>query len=172
MMKRSKNIEQRQQSAIQEKSKLLKNIESAERLQIHQLDFHKQELVELEHVSISYGSNTVCKNVSITVENGGRICQCGKQIQRGDSCCRECFATWKPPSEHGRGKDKIDRVETTQVNIGESRDDEMAFYHGLISAHAIEGLLKWKNQTTVYIKFADQSRMSWILLTLMIEIVS
>lgn len=78
MMKRSKNIEQRQQSAIQEKSKLLKNIESAERLQIHQLDFHKQELVELEHVSISYGSNTVCKNVSITVEKGDRIALYGK----------------------------------------------------------------------------------------------
>ncbi|WP_339301278.1 ABC-F type ribosomal protection protein [Paenibacillus sp. FSL R5-0623] len=78
MMKRSKNIEQRQQSAIQEKSKLLKNIESAERLQIHQLDFHKQELVELEHVSISYGSNTVCKDVSIMVEQGDRIALYGK----------------------------------------------------------------------------------------------
>ncbi|WP_307536873.1 Lsa family ABC-F type ribosomal protection protein [Paenibacillus sp. W4I10] len=78
MMKRSKNIEQRQQSAIQEKSKLLKNIESAERLQIHQLDFHKNELVELEHVSISYGANTVCKDVSITVEKGDRIALYGK----------------------------------------------------------------------------------------------
>ncbi|MEK3775605.1 ABC-F type ribosomal protection protein [Paenibacillus sp. FSL K6-4396] len=78
MMKRSKNIEQRQQSAIQDKSKLLKNIESAERLQIHQLDFHKHELVELEHVSISYGANTVCKDVSITVEKGDRIALYGK----------------------------------------------------------------------------------------------
>lgn len=78
MMKRSKNIEQRQQSAIQDKSKLLKNIESAERLQIHQLDFHKNELVELEHVSISYGANTVCKDVSITVEKGDRIALYGK----------------------------------------------------------------------------------------------
>ncbi|MBD8837474.1 ABC-F type ribosomal protection protein [Paenibacillus sp. CFBP 13594] len=78
IMKRSKNIEQRQQSAIQDKSKLLKNIESAERLQIHQLDFHKHELVELEHVSISYGANTVCKDVSITVEKGDRIALYGK----------------------------------------------------------------------------------------------
>lgn len=78
MMKRSKNIEQRQQSAIQEKSKLLKNIESAESLQIHQLDFHKNELVELEHVSISYGANTVCKDVSMTVEKGDRIALYGK----------------------------------------------------------------------------------------------
>ncbi|WP_340401858.1 Lsa family ABC-F type ribosomal protection protein [Paenibacillus sp. FSL H8-0079] len=78
MMKRSKNIEQRQQSAIQEKSKLLKNIESAEALQIHQLDFHKHELVELEHVSIAYGSNTVCKDISFTVEKGDRVALYGK----------------------------------------------------------------------------------------------
>lgn len=78
MMKRSKNIEQRQQSAIHEKSKLLKNIESAERLQIHQLDFHKKELVELEHVSIAYGSNMVCKDVNFTVEQGDRIELYGK----------------------------------------------------------------------------------------------
>ncbi|MEO2203315.1 Lsa family ABC-F type ribosomal protection protein [Paenibacillus pabuli] len=78
MMKRSKNIEQRQQSAIQEKSKLLKNIESAERLQIHQLDFHKNEIVQLENVSIAYGSNTVCKDINFTVERGDRIALYGK----------------------------------------------------------------------------------------------
>ncbi|MGC5771982.1 Lsa family ABC-F type ribosomal protection protein [Paenibacillus pabuli] len=78
MMKRSKHIEQRQQSAIHEKSKLLKNIENAERLQIHQLDFHKKELVELDHVSIAYGSNTVCEDVSFNVEKGDRIALYGK----------------------------------------------------------------------------------------------
>lgn len=78
MMKRSKNIEQRQQSAIQEKSKLLKNIENAERLQIHQLDYHKKELVELEHVSIAYDSNVACKDVSFTVEKGDRIALYGQ----------------------------------------------------------------------------------------------
>ncbi|MDQ0171933.1 Lsa family ABC-F type ribosomal protection protein [Paenibacillus tundrae] len=78
MMKRSKNLEQRQQSAIQEKSKLLKNIENAERLQIHQLDFHKNELVELENVTIAYGSTTVCTDVSFTIEKGDRIALYGK----------------------------------------------------------------------------------------------
>ncbi|WP_327205262.1 ATP-binding cassette domain-containing protein, partial [Paenibacillus sp. Root52] len=78
MMKRSKNIEQRQQSAIHEKSKLLKNLENAERLQIHQLDFHKNELVELENVTIAYGSNPVCTDVSFTIEKGDRIALYGK----------------------------------------------------------------------------------------------
>ncbi|MFS0868981.1 Lsa family ABC-F type ribosomal protection protein [Paenibacillus xylanilyticus] len=78
MMKRSKNMEQRQQSAIQEKSKLLKNIESAERLQIHQLDFHKNEIIQLDNVSIAYGSNTVCKDINFKVEKGDRVALYGK----------------------------------------------------------------------------------------------
>ncbi|NOW60480.1 ATPase subunit of ABC transporter with duplicated ATPase domains [Clostridium saccharobutylicum] len=52
MMKRSKSIENRQQGAIDEKSKLLKNIESSDRLKISQLVYHKNKLVELENVSI------------------------------------------------------------------------------------------------------------------------
>ena len=47
MMKRSKSIEQRQQSAIDERSKLLKNIENADNLKISQLAFHKNQLAEL-----------------------------------------------------------------------------------------------------------------------------
>lgn len=78
MMKRSKNLEQRQQSAIEEKSKLLKNIESSENLQIFQLDYHKKQLVELEHVSISYGPKTVFENLSFTIEKGDRIAISGK----------------------------------------------------------------------------------------------
>ncbi|KOR89140.1 Lsa family ABC-F type ribosomal protection protein [Paenibacillus solani] len=78
MMKRSKNLEQRQQSAIEEKSKLLKNIESAESLQIFQLDYHKKQLVELENVSISYGLKKVCDNLSFVIEKGDRIALSGK----------------------------------------------------------------------------------------------
>lgn len=55
MMKRSKAIEQRQNSAINEKSKLLKNIENSENLEITQLDYHKRQLAELDNISIFYG---------------------------------------------------------------------------------------------------------------------
>lgn len=78
MMKRSKNLEQRQQSAIEEKSKLLQNIESSESLQMFQLDYHKKQLAQLENVSISYGSKTVCENLSFTIEIGDRIALSGK----------------------------------------------------------------------------------------------
>lgn len=78
MMKRSKSMEQRQHSAIDEKSKLLKNIESAESLKIAQLAFHKNQLVELEIVSIYYGEKMVCSDIGFTIEQGDRISLSGK----------------------------------------------------------------------------------------------
>ncbi|MCX7745320.1 MAG: Lsa family ABC-F type ribosomal protection protein [Clostridia bacterium] len=78
MMKRSKAIESRQQSAIDKKSKLLKNIENSERLKISQINFHADRLVELENVSIFYGDKTACEGVRFTVEQGDRIALCGK----------------------------------------------------------------------------------------------
>lgn len=78
MMKRSKSIEQRQQSAIDDRSNLLKNIESSESLKIAQLAYHKNQLAELEKVSIYYGEKTVCTDISFTIEQGERIALSGK----------------------------------------------------------------------------------------------
>lgn len=78
MMKRSKSIEQRQQNALEEKSKLLKNIESAESLKISQLSYHKTRLVELEQVSIEYGDKTACRGVTFTIDQGDRIALSGR----------------------------------------------------------------------------------------------
>lgn len=78
MMKRSKSIENRQQASIEEKSKLLKNIESSDSLKISQLAYHKNKLAELENISIYYGNILVCKDVSFNIEQGDRISIKGK----------------------------------------------------------------------------------------------
>jgi lincosamide and streptogramin A transport system ATP-binding/permease protein len=78
MMKRSKSMEQRQNNAIDDKSRLLKNIESAESLKIAQVPYHKNQLVELENVSIYYGDKPVCEEVGFTIEQGDRISLTGK----------------------------------------------------------------------------------------------
>jgi lincosamide and streptogramin A transport system ATP-binding/permease protein len=78
MMKRSKAIEHRQQSAIDERSKLLKNIENTDSLKISQLAYHKNQLAELENVSIYYGEKVVCTGISFTIEQGERIALSGK----------------------------------------------------------------------------------------------
>ncbi len=73
MMKRSKTIIQRQEAAIQEKSRLLKNIERSDALKIYQNPFHLKRLALLRDVSIRYGDKTVCENISFTIEKGDRI---------------------------------------------------------------------------------------------------
>lgn len=78
MMKRSKSIESRQQALINEKSKLLKNIESSETLKISPLRYHTNRLAELSDISISYGERVVCSDVSFVIEQGDRIALQGK----------------------------------------------------------------------------------------------
>lgn len=78
MMKRSKSIETRQQSAIEEKSQLLKNIDTADNLKLSPLVYHADRLVALEHLSIFYESREVCSNISFTVEQGDRVALRGR----------------------------------------------------------------------------------------------
>lgn len=78
MMSRSKSIQERQQSAIEEKSRLLKNIENTEKLKISQLDYHSDQLAELDDVSIFYGEKTACRGVSFNIEKGDRIALSGR----------------------------------------------------------------------------------------------
>jgi lincosamide and streptogramin A transport system ATP-binding/permease protein len=73
MMKRAKSIEQRQNNAVQEKSKLLRNIEQSDALAISQLAYSKSELAVLDHINIYYGEKPVCENVHLTIEQGDRI---------------------------------------------------------------------------------------------------
>ncbi|MCL2851408.1 MAG: ABC-F type ribosomal protection protein [Defluviitaleaceae bacterium] len=78
MMKRAKNVEARQQAAVDEKSKLLKNIETTETLKLHQPDYHTGRLMTLEKLSIYYGERRVCQDVSLTIEKGDRVALLGR----------------------------------------------------------------------------------------------
>lgn len=78
MMKRAAVITERQQSAIDEKSKLLKNLETAESLPIRPLKYHSRRLIEFSCVSVLYGSKTAAKDISFTINSGDRIALCGK----------------------------------------------------------------------------------------------
>ncbi|MCL2015152.1 MAG: ABC-F type ribosomal protection protein [Defluviitaleaceae bacterium] len=74
MMKRAKNTENLRNKAVEEKSKLLKNIEAANtELKIHSLKYHSRRLLALEDVSVFYDGVCVCKNVNFSVEQGERL---------------------------------------------------------------------------------------------------
>ena len=78
MMSRAKAIEERQVSAIEEKSKLLKNVEVSDELKLITLKYHSDRLAELKNVSISYGERPACQNVSFEIRQGDRIALRGK----------------------------------------------------------------------------------------------
>ena len=73
MMTRSKAIEKRQQAAIDEKSKLLRNIERSDTLKIFQTPFHTKRLVSLQNVSVCYGETPVCQGITFEIRQGDRI---------------------------------------------------------------------------------------------------
>ena len=78
MMKRSKSIEKRQASTIEEKTKLLKNLEKSDDLKITQLEYHTNRFVSLTKLSIAYGEKCVCRDISFTIEKGDRIALTGR----------------------------------------------------------------------------------------------
>lgn len=78
MMKRSKSIEARQNQAIEEKSSLLKNIETTEDLKMKPIPYHAHTFVSVANVVIDYGENQIDIPVQFTVEQGDRIALEGK----------------------------------------------------------------------------------------------
>lgn len=73
MMKRAKTLEARQNKAMEEKGKLLKNLETAEELKLRPLEYQKNTLLELSGISIRYGEKTAAQNISFTVKRGERV---------------------------------------------------------------------------------------------------
>ncbi|MCL2249185.1 MAG: ABC-F type ribosomal protection protein [Oscillospiraceae bacterium] len=77
MQQRRKNLERRQQTAIDDKSKLLKNIEEAENLKIHPLEYHARTLISAENLSIHYDENMVLQDLSFSLQRSERIALIG-----------------------------------------------------------------------------------------------
>lgn len=78
MMKRAKSIENRQLVAIEEKSKLLKNLEESDALKLHPLTYRQSRICSITHGYINYDDLIVCEDVSFTVEQGDRVAISGK----------------------------------------------------------------------------------------------
>ena len=73
MQQRRKNLEHRQERAIEEKSFLLKNLETVESLKLNPLQYPKEELLALRDVSLFYEERQVCSGINLTLCRGERI---------------------------------------------------------------------------------------------------
>lgn len=78
MMKKSKNLEHRQNKAIEEKQSLLKDIEIKESLLLHPLHHHKNPLISVSELSVHYGERQILSNLSFEIEQGDIVAISGR----------------------------------------------------------------------------------------------
>ena len=77
MAKSAKVIEQRRNKAIEEKGKLLKNIEKQDDLFLNSIEIKKETIIVVKDLSIFYGDKEVAKNINFNVEYGDKVAVCG-----------------------------------------------------------------------------------------------
>jgi len=77
-MKRAKSIAARQETAAEEKSKLLYNIERYDNIKISPLPFHKERMIDASHLSLFYGERKVVSDISFTIQAGERVAITGR----------------------------------------------------------------------------------------------
>lgn len=77
MMKRSLSTVRRKERAMEEKSKLLKNVEKVGDIKLQPLRHPKQRLVEVREGFVRYDQRVVCENIHFTVERGSRVALVG-----------------------------------------------------------------------------------------------
>ncbi len=77
-MARAKAIETRRETAIEEKEKLLKNIEHQAALKLSQPAYHKERLLQLRDLTVDYGNGPVFDSVSFELLQGERLALLGR----------------------------------------------------------------------------------------------
>ncbi|MGN1339128.1 MAG: ribosomal protection-like ABC-F family protein [Oscillospiraceae bacterium] len=77
MMKRARDIENRREAAVEEKSQLLKNRESAETLKIPAITHKSEVILTLDKVVPTYDGTPLCKPVSFSLRRDQRLCLSG-----------------------------------------------------------------------------------------------
>lgn len=124
MQMRRKNLERRQNQAIEEKKGLLKNVEEAEDLKLYPLKHHSGRLLVLKDV-VPYYEGPVCAPVSFNLEQGQRISLQGR---------------------NGSGKTTI-----LKLILGDKDPERLIDYHGTIEAAS--GLkISYVSQDTSFLK--------------------
>ena len=77
MMARSKAIQDRQQGSIEEKSKLLQNMEAAEPLKLRPLVYHANRLLTVDKASVAFEGREIFGGMSFTLERFDRLALIG-----------------------------------------------------------------------------------------------
>ena len=63
---------------IEEKKKLLQNVETIEALELAPLDFESENVLELDHIQVSYQNRQIIDDFNLTIHRGQRLALVGK----------------------------------------------------------------------------------------------
>ena len=122
MQMRRKNLERRQQREIEEKSELLKNIETVEDLKLFPLKHYKDKLVVMEDCTISYKRNNshhdaasgncrdIVQDFNLEVKQGERIFLQGKNGCGKSSIIKAILQTAKEEGDNRNQPDLPDNL--------------------------------------------------------------
>lgn len=99
MQMRRKNLERRQERAIEEKSELLKNLEEIQDLKLFPMEYRTNQLAEFRDVSIGYGEKTVAGGIRFQICRGDRIALAGRNGCGKSSVIKLLLSCLEPPVE-------------------------------------------------------------------------
>lgn len=94
MQMRRKNLEKRQERAIDEKSGLLKNLEENSQLKLFPLEYRASRLAVFENISVSYGEKTIFSGLNMEICCGDRIVLSGKNGCGKSSLMKQLLELW------------------------------------------------------------------------------
>ena len=78
LMKRAKNLENRQRQAIEEKRGLLKDIERHDALKLITAQHYSSRLIQARDISIIRDGRCIIQGMNVSIEQGERVCLAGR----------------------------------------------------------------------------------------------
>ncbi|MEG1427633.1 MAG: ATP-binding cassette domain-containing protein, partial [Oscillospiraceae bacterium] len=158
MMKRSKGIEARRNAAVEEKSSLLKNIESADTsLHFKALKHPKQLLVECNDLAIFYDALPVFAHLNFTIRQGDRC------VLRGRNGCGKSSVIQLILGEALKHTGQLSRASNLKISYVPQNTaglsgtlNEFALQHGLDESLFKAILRKMDFQRTQFEKSIDE----------------
>lgn len=153
MMKRAKAIEQRREKAIEEKQKLLKNIESADALEIKHESHYAENLLWVDNLTLEYDGKTIIHSFDFKIEQGNRVAIIGGNGSGKSSLVKAILSVISPDIKNKRfGLDDAPNITEGQIKPAKdlnvsyvSQDTRMlngSLHEFALERNIDEGLLK------------------------------
>lgn len=123
MMKRAKCIQARQNKAIEQKSKLLKNLDTVEKLKLSTIKDSLDNVLEIQNLQINYGQQVLFNTLNFNIKPGERVWLRGKNGCGKSSIIKLLIDEDIPHTGYIKKTDKISYISQDTSFLKGSIDD-------------------------------------------------